>query len=218
MSTLGELEQSLRTLSHSEEALKAVEDFCATLDGTKSRIELFNRENAIVRKPIEPEDAVKLGFNTPDDEFVLLQGDIVRTESAYFLGERVVGRPKYAVLNSSCDLVPGRAACSALLRIVEIKKDEDRAKEKLGLLLKFRRRDSMYLPPLSDDAPEVIANAIHFDGICQIRTRELLLANRIASLSLVGWRIYASFARVVLSRANEREVQIRTAMEKSAVA
>jgi hypothetical protein len=59
--------------------------------------------------------------------------------------------PKFAVLNSSCDLVPGRTAHASLLRILPIRRDEERAKEKLGTLLKFSRRDSMYLPALPDD-------------------------------------------------------------------
>lgn len=216
MRTLADLESVLSGLSHSEEAINEVQRFCGELDGTKARIALFNQENAIVRRPIEHSTAVQLGFDTTEDEFVLLQGDIVRSDSAYYLGERVIGNPKYAVLNSSCDLVPGRATVSSLLRISEIKKTEDQAKEKLGTLLKFGRRDSMYVPVLPGDGEDVVGNVIQFEGISQIRTADLLLANRVASLSLVGWRIYASFTRVVLTRANEREVKIRTAIERSA--
>jgi hypothetical protein len=211
---LAGLECSLRSLSHSDDAIRAVQDFCEKLDGTKARIALWNSVNAIVQSPIEPRTVNALGFNTPDDEFVLLQGDLVRTESAFFLGERITGHPKYAVLNSSCDLVPGRASYSSLLRIVEIRRRDPEAKAKLGQLLKFTRRDSMYLPPLPDDREEVIGNAIQFEGPCQIQTGNLLLANRLASLSLVGWRIFASFARIVVARANPREVEIRTAIEK----
>jgi hypothetical protein len=72
----------------------------------------------------------------------------------------------------------------------------------------------MYIPPLPDDHTDVIANVMLFDGICQIRSEDLLLANRIASLSLAGWRIFASFARGVLMRANPREVAMRTAIER----
>ena len=121
--------------------------------------------------------------------------------------------PKFAVLNSSCDLVPGRTAHASLLRILPIRKDEERAKEKLGTLLTFSRRDSMYLPALPDDTEDVVGNAISFDGICQIRSTDLFLANRAASLSLVGWRIFASFARTVMARANPREVELRMALE-----
>jgi hypothetical protein len=212
-SSLGELEQQLRSISHSEEAIKAVQAFSDDLSGTKARLEVWNALNAIIRKPIEYRETSALGFDTADDQFSVLQGDIVQTEAAYFYGERIAGMAKFAVLNSSCDLVPGRTAHASLLRILPIRRGEERAKEKLGTLLKFTRRDSMYLPALADDPEDVVGNAISFEGICQIRTSDLFLGNRVASLSVVGWRIFASFTRTVLARANPREVELRMAVE-----
>jgi hypothetical protein len=188
--SLGELEQQLRSLSHSDEAIQAVQAFSNGLAGTKARLEVWNAANAIVRKPIEYGEAAALGFNTPDDKFTVLQGDIVQTEATYFYGERIAGMPKFAVLNSSCDLVPGRTVHASLLRILPIRRDEERAKEKLGTLLKFSRRDSMYLPVLPDDPLEVAGKVISFEGICQIRSADLFLAYRVACLCVVGWRIF----------------------------
>ncbi|MGC2162251.1 MAG: hypothetical protein WA634_10105 [Silvibacterium sp.] len=212
-SSLEELERQLRSISHSEEAIQTVQAFSNGLAGTKGRLEVWNAANAIIRRPIEYGETAALGFDTPDDQFTVLQGDIVQTESAYFYGERIAGMPKFAVLNSSCDLVPGRTAHASLLRILPIRRNEERAREKLGTLLKFSRRDSMYLPVLLDDTEEVVGNAISFDGICQIRSSDLLLAHRAASLSVVGWRIFASFTRTVVARANPREVELRMAVE-----
>jgi hypothetical protein len=160
-SSLGELERQLRSISHSEEAIQAVQVFSNGLAGTKGRLEVWNAVNAIVRKPIDYGETSALGFDTPDDRFSVLQGDIVQTEAAYFYGERIVGMSKFAVLNSSCDLVPGRTAHASLLGILPIRKDEDRAKEKLGTLLKFSRRDSMYLPAMPDDTEDVVATRSH---------------------------------------------------------
>jgi hypothetical protein len=211
-SSLGELERQLRSISHSEEAIQAVQAFSNGLAGTNGRLQVWNAVNAIVRKPIDYGDTSALRFDTPDDRFSVLQGDIVQTEAAYFYGERIAGMPKFAVLNSSCDLVPGRTAHASLLRILPIQKGEERAKEKLGTL-KFSRRDSMYLPALPDDTEDVVGNGISFEGICQIRSSDLFLANRAASLSVVGWRIFASFVRTVMARANPREVELRMAVE-----
>lgn len=211
--SLEELEQQLRSISHSEEAIQAVQAFSNGLVGTKARLEVWNAANAIVRKSIEYDETAALGFDTPDDQFTVLQGDIVQTEAAYFYGERIAGMPKFAVLNSSCDLVPGRTVHASLLRILPIRKDEERAREKLGTLLKFSRRDSMYLPVLPDDPEDVVGNVISFEGICQIRSSDLFLARRVASLSVVGWRIFASFTRTVMARANPREVELRMAVE-----
>ena len=166
-----------------------------------------------MRTPILPEEAQALGFDGPDDHFALLQGDVVSTESAYYLGERVTGSPKFIVLNASCDLVPGRRQCSALLRVKEVRKSEQDAGAKLNLLLRFKGSHSMYVPPLSVDSGDVVCNAVEFDGICQIQSGDLLLTKRIASLSFVGWRIFASFSQMVIARSNAREGKMRSAIE-----
>src|SRR5947209_2256909 len=113
---LADLEQKLSSLSHTEEATCVIQNFCQDLASSAERAKVWNAVNAIIRSPIEPETASALGFNTADDVFILLQGDLVRTDSAYFFGERITGSPKYAVLNSSCDLVPERKSCATLLR------------------------------------------------------------------------------------------------------
>ncbi len=102
---LGRLERRLKGLSHSEEAIREVRLFCEGLRGTKERLETWNATNALVCEPIQVPQVQLLGFDSPEDHFVVLQGDIVRTDSAYFLGERLTGHPKYVALNSSCDLV-----------------------------------------------------------------------------------------------------------------
>lgn len=211
--TLKELEKQIGSLSHSEAALDAIKQFSDGLRDSTERIGIFNADGAIVRSPISSDETRVLGFDRPDDDFRLLQGDIVGTESAYFLGERVTNSPKYAVLSSSCDLVPNRRSYAALLRIREIRRQDPEARAKMSLLLRFKRSDCMYLPALPIDHEDVLCNVIEFDGICQIQSCNLILANRIASLSLVGWRIFASFARVVIARATPRECQMRTAIE-----
>ena len=216
MVDLQDLEAQLAPLSHSAEAIELIRTACKLLANTRERITLWNARDSIIREPIQPEYVKELGFNHPEDVFILLQGDIVRTDSAYFLGERITGHAKYAVLNSSCDLVPNRSSSSLLLRIAHIRRGDAQASEKIGQLVKFSRSDSMYIPPLPDDREDVIGNEVHFDGVCQIRHEHLLLANRVASLSLIGWRIFGAFSRNVIARANPREVAIRIAV-KSAV-
>jgi hypothetical protein len=73
-SSLEELEQQLRSISHSEVAVPA---FSNGLAGTKGRLEVWNAANAIVRRPIEYGKTAALRFDTPDDQFTVLQGDIV---------------------------------------------------------------------------------------------------------------------------------------------
>jgi hypothetical protein len=177
-------------------------------------MEVWNATNALVGAPIELQSVQELGYNTPDDSFVLLQGDIVRTDSAYLFGERITGHSKYVVLNSSCDLVPRRTKCSLLLPLIELRRSEPGIKQKLGELLKFSLRGLMYLPPLPDDPSEVFGHCIDFERVHQIRTDDLHIAQRVASLSLLGWRIFGSFSRMVFSRANQREVLFREAIHR----
>jgi hypothetical protein len=160
---LEDLERKLSTLSHSDDAIAVIRTFCVGLKGTAERLAVLNATNAILRRPIEHEDVRATGFDDSHDRFVLLQGDVIRTDAAYLYGERIGGHPKYAVLNSSCDLMPNRSPSAMLL--------------------------------------------------CQIRLPELLLAVRVASLSLVGWRIFGSFTRMVFARANPNEVCFRSAIE-----
>lgn len=207
-----ELEAKL-TSSHSEAALQEIRTFSDALKTTANRLSVFNADGALLRLPITPQETQALGFDNADDNFTLLQGDLVSTEAAYFMGERITSSPKYIVLNSSCDLVPNRRKNAALLLVKEVRSGETDARAKLNLLLKFSRTDSMYLPAISRDHPDTLCNTIEFDGICQIRSSDLVLATRIASLSLVGWRMFASFSRTVLARANPRETQMRIALE-----
>ena len=213
--TLGELEKSLSSLSHSDSAISVIRQFAAEMKDSRERLDVFNASGALVRSPILSEETKALGFTEPSDDFAFLQGDVISTESAYFLGERVVYSPKYVVLSSSCDLVPDRRQYAALLRIKEIREEEPESRTKLSYLLKFKRTESMYLPALPSDGPDVLCNAIKFDGICQIRNADMALSNRIASLSLVGWRIFASFSRMVIARATPRESQMRSALEQN---
>lgn len=211
--SLSELKQSLSGLSHDESALKAIRAFSESLRDTRARLVAFNETNAMIRPPITAEQTNALGFNAKDEQFTLLQGDIITSESAYFMGERICSGPKYVVLNSSCDLIPERREFASLLRLKPIRRTEPEASKKLNLLLLFKRTDSLYLPVFPDDDPDVVCNVVQFDGICQVRSNELALAGRLASLSVVGWRIFASFSRVVFARANQRECDMREAIE-----
>lgn len=149
---------------------------------------VLNAENAILRRQLS-RNCCKIGFrHVQPMNLFYFRGDAVRTESAFYLGERVIGHPKYSVLNSSRDLVPGRSHRSSLLRNVEVKRTDTYAKEKLGTFLKFSRRTPCIC--LQFRMTEMTSSVIQFSSrlSAQVRTPDLLLAKRVASLSLVGWR------------------------------
>jgi len=210
---LAELEVQLQELSHEIQGLKLIQSFATSLGKTGQRQIVFNAKGALVREPILYEDVLAKGLAEINEEpFVLLQGDIVSTEAAYFMGERLTGGMKFVVATSTCDLMPERRQYAALLRVQAIEANDRNAKQLLGELLKFNSTQYMYLPPLPDDSENVIGNRVVFDGIVQVQINDLLMATRYLSLSLVGWRIFGSLVRTIMVRAGESEVKIRASI------
>lgn len=207
---LAALEFALRDLSHDERAVQLIRSFAASLGKTKQRQQVFNAPGALVIPPLDYDAAVASGaISSTEDRFSLLQGDLVSTDAAYLLGERLTGM-KFVVASATCDLVPNRREYAALLRIQPIAVDTPQAANLLGQLLKFQSTQRLYLPPLPQDPPDTLANAVLFDGIVQIELEQLLLATRIGSLSLVGWRIFGSMIRSLLARTGDGEVRLRS--------
>ena len=206
---LADLEKQLQNLSHNSQALELIQAFADQFKKTKDRQTVFGAEGALVRKPIEYQDVLQRGLiDEKEDPFFLLQGDIISTNAAYFLGERITNS-KFAIANSTCDLVPERRNYASLLRLQPITADDPNAKKLLSEMLKFKSTKRMYLPPLPGDVNNVLANAVIFDGMIQIRLDDLLVSTRHASLSLVGWRIFGSLVRSILVRTGISEVAIR---------
>jgi hypothetical protein len=138
LTTLSALELALRDLSHDERAVEVVRQFAANLGKTKQRQQVFNAPGALVRTPLDYDEALASGTIAPtEDRFSFLQGDIVSTDAAYLLGNRLTGM-KFVIASATCDLVPARREYAALLRIQPISIDTPQAANLLGQLLKFR--------------------------------------------------------------------------------
>ena len=210
------LERRLAALSHNDEAALIIESAVTErFKKTAQRQIAFAQPNTVCVEPISYSDAEASGaINADEDQFTMLQGDIVSTEAAYLMGERIVGSPMFAVLNSTCDLVPGRREYASLLRVAPVTGDRDTLKSALHHLLSFRSRRDLYLPPLPNEDVPTLGYTIRFDGVAQIRLEDLLLAKRLCSLSLVGWRIFGSFARVLISRAGDGEAGLRAKLHR----
>jgi hypothetical protein len=210
------LERRLAAVSHADEAALIVESAMSEqFKKTAQRQIAFAQQNIICVEPISYSGALASGaINADEDQFTMLQGDIVSAEAAYLMGERIVGSPMFAVLNSTCDLVPGRREYASLLRVFPVTGEGDALKSTLHHLLSFRSRRDLYLPPLPNEDVPTLGYSIRFDGVAQIRMEDLLLAKRLCSLSLVGWRIFGSFARVLISRAGDGEATLRSKLQR----
>lgn len=223
-SSLDQLETALRPYSHGVEALSIISDFVKQLGNTRARAELLNSEGALITRPIDCDEAKSLGLFPPEaDFFWLLAGDIISTERAFSLDSRVASedpgvlKPRFIVGRATCDLIPDRGKSKATLYEVHpiwrptTKEEETQLRGRLGSLLSFKLRQFMYLPPLPGDPPDVIANVIDFDDTATIRLEDLLLAERLASLSLPGSRIFSALLRINAAREGEYEAELRLA-------
>jgi hypothetical protein len=77
--SLAGLEMQLCSLSHSDEAMRLVQNFSASLKKTLARQDVFNAPGALVCSPISYKDVLAKGLIDPkEDAFSLLQGDVVK--------------------------------------------------------------------------------------------------------------------------------------------
>ena len=177
-----ELEARLANLSHTDEAVRVIEStVSARFKKTAHRQVAFAFPGGICVDPIVYEDAVvagKIAFD--EDHFSVLQaarGCRFHRNGLLHECASSVG-PLFAVLNSTCDLVPGRRQYASLLRISPIVGTGDAVKSTLHHLLSFQSRRDLNLPPLRQEDPPSLGYSICFDGVAQIRVEDLLVARR----------------------------------------
>ncbi|MBZ9750741.1 hypothetical protein K7W42_07690 [Deinococcus sp. HMF7604] len=228
--TLEDLLRDLHPLAHSREAVEKLQAFASAHRKTASVQEVMIAEGALIKPPIMHDHCCATGVCKLEEPFVVLQGDIVHTEAAYFMGVRFDGSGAlYAVGTSTCDLVPGRREYAVIYPITPVRKPTTEEERKqishmLNSVLKFTSSMYMFLPRFDDQDPAlVLGNLVDLTRPHQIESNALLLAHRRYSLTEVGWRIFSTLVRHITSREAEDEVSIRNlpeaepAAEESAV-
>jgi hypothetical protein len=164
----------------------------------------------MLRPPVYYED---VRSRVDVERFYALQGDVIRTDAAYILGDRQVGNPSYVVATSTCDLVPDRRQTALLLPIESRRPSDYETQQKLesdlSTLIVFRSTRYFYLPRLSDDEPDVLFNLIRVDPFAQCANEALALAERRASMTVTGWRVFGAVLRSIQVREAEGEAEIR---------
>jgi hypothetical protein len=209
--SLDQLMKLIADKPHDNSVIQDVREFLATLPEVQ-RQEFFNQSGVMLQAPIIYEAAVERGIleDKEDNRFTLLNGDFISTDAAYILGKRIEGNPKYLVCNSTCDLVPGRRKGSAVLVSVNAVHAKDvNASQTLNELLSFKRNNRLYLPAISSDAEDVVANFVDFTKPATIEFDSLMISTRNASLGLLGWRLFAAMWRNMYTREADREAELR---------
>lgn len=152
--------------------------------------------------------------DAPVERFQVLQGDVIRSSSAYQLGTRADGDPSFVIATSSCDLVEGRRSTALLLPVSPRRRSDFSSGRDLTATLEtltiYRPRKHFYLPVLPDDGPDVVCNVAQLDPLHVIANDQVNLAERRASLSLVGWRMFGALVRELLVREADNEDRMRT--------
>jgi hypothetical protein len=206
---IDQLEQRLAPLSHGDDALVVLQEFLKRLGSWRERQKFLNTH--LVCAPIHYE-AVKSRLPIDPGPFFVLQGDIIRTHAAFSLGEHPPGA-SYAIATSTCDLMPsyGRETI-LLLPVVPVSQgseSEEKLRRELGNLVSFRPKRYFYLPPLPDDAPDVLFNVVQLDPFAQARKEDIIVAERRASMTLIGWRVFGALLRSLEVREGAEEVDVR---------
>jgi hypothetical protein len=202
------LEETLAPLSHGGQALETLQGILRP-HKAHARQTILNRH--MLRLPIRHED-VKGHVGPELAVFCVLQGDVIRTDAAYVLGERRDQNPTYVIATSTCDLVPGRRKTVSLLEVEPRRANYTEVAQiqnHLGQLTMFKSTQHLYLPPLPDDPPEVLFNVAHLDATAQCENAVLPFVQRRASMTLIGWRVSGAFLRDLQIRAGEEELAIR---------
>lgn len=142
----------LAPLTHNSAILERVKRFAAELGvKTGQRQAALNLWGVLLQNPITLEAALEHGYSSEADAFGVLQGNLISTQSAFFMGERLTGDRRFIILSPTYDLVSQRRAFASFLEVKAITADTLNAGALLNSLTSFKRSDAMYLPPLETD-------------------------------------------------------------------
>lgn len=147
---IDQLEQRLAPLSHGDEALVVLQEFLTSLGSWRERQKFLNTH--LLCAPIRYA-GVKARLPADPGPFFALQGDVVRTDTAFSLGERRRG-VSYAIATSTCDLMPSYGRETILLlptvTVTMGSESDEKLRRELGNLVSFRPKRYFY--PLAGSA------------------------------------------------------------------
>lgn len=204
-----ELAESIQREAHGDAGLAAIREYLGNMELTDRMG--FLADNLVTRPIYHAAAVLRVGSDV--EQFNVLQGDVVRSSAAFFLGNRAPEQT-YVVATSSCDLPPGREATALLLPVRANRRQDypsDRAlKAALRKATLFEHTRTFYLPALPDDPSDVLFNTAHLDKLHTCDNAGANLAERRASLTLLGWRLFGVLARELLVREAADEALMRT--------
>ncbi len=202
--------EKLEDHSHPTKGIEILKNFAKEQGTSKNISAVIGVFENIFSYPIEFEQALARGIVTEKDEFKYLQGDIISSNAAYYLGSRVDNSPLFAIATPTCDLSEGRRECIILYSVKEIQtpfSDED--KQLLNSGLKFKSTQFIIVPRLPHQKDSVGYNLIDISRPHTIASKDLFNSHRMYSMTLLGWRLLGSVISFITNRAANGESALR---------
>ena len=148
------------------------------------------------------------------DEFFVLQGDIIKTKAAITNKPLFNYTPTeysyYVIVPSSCSVQPNKYRQVLLARLYPIE-DANDSKIKTAFLqsINLEVNKSFYFPPIDGENLGELGFLAIFEEISYIDNELLQSANRVASLSLIGWHFLNAFLVNHYTRPSSDDVKLR---------
>lgn len=146
-------------------------------------------------------------------EFKILQGDIVRStmvklpDPVHEFNEHQAYY--YIVIHPSCSIQPKRHRWVLTSRLIEVLGSDGNSKGLLKDALTFKSSKFFYCPSLPDQSDKCIGNLACFEEVSYIENSVLQVADRVASLSDVGWHMFNAFLVHSFTRPSSDDKKIR---------
>ncbi len=206
-----ELAETLREGAHGDAGIQQLRAAVEPLSADE-RIDFLNSN--ILTPPLDQATAnARAGRELP--AFNVLQGDVITTSAGYLLGVRQPDH-SYVIASSTCDVQPGRRQTALLFAVGPQRRGDfatmKEARGKMKPLTLYKPKQFFYLPPLPDDAEDVLFNVAYLDPLYTIANEAVNLASRRASMSTFGWRLFGVVTRELLVREADMEEAMRNAM------
>lgn len=194
-----QLENRLAPLSHGDEALVVLQEFLTGLGSWRERQRFLNTH--LLCAPTRYED-VRPRLRVDPGPFFVLQGDIIRTDEAFSLGERPRGA-SCAIATSTRDLMPSYSLSCQLPGAAKATRNCGGSWETWSA--SGRSATSICRPcrMTARMSCSTLSSSI------RSRKRDVAVCERRASTTLVGWQVFGALLRSLEVREGAGEVDVR---------
>lgn len=158
-------------------------------------------------KPLTADDKGKV------KEFSVLQGDIIKTKAAITSNPLFDFDPLeysyYLIAPSSCSVQPNRYKQVLLARLSPIESVDGEMRNVFLQSIRLKNGKAFYLPPINGEELGEFGFVAFFEEISYIENGLLQSAQRLASLSMIGWHLLNAFLVNHFTRPSSDDFKLR---------